>query len=139
MRRLLLLTLLLASFLLPACSTPTPQPEPTPTKAPTSTPIPATSTPKPTPHPDLGISTQALRGVTVTVWHGWDGKSASLFGQMAAEFSMENKWGVKVDVVSQKNLSLLAQAVDSALKTPEHPDLVVALPEHASPGMPRVW
>jgi multiple sugar transport system substrate-binding protein len=127
--------LLFASLLFSAC---TPEIFPlnreldaTPTSTSTPRPRSATSTPAPTPvrPPDLGVSTQALRGLTVTVWHGWDGKSAALFTQMATEFSLTNTWGIQVTSVSQKNLSLLAQAVDSAFKTPEHPDIVIALPE----------
>jgi len=34
-------------------------------------------------------------------------------------------------VVSQKNMTLLAEAVSSALRGPEHPDMVLALPEQA--------
>lgn len=138
MRRVILI-LLLASLLLPACTSvlnvSTPTPAATSTPARTATPRPPTPTlvPTATHPPDLGISTQALRGIKLTVWHGWDGKSAALFTQMAAEFSMGNKWGLAVEVVSQKNLGQLNQAVSSALKTPAFPDLVVALPEHALP------
>ncbi len=142
MRRLILI-FIIAAILLSTCSptitllgrepeiTPT-APKPTPRK-PTPTPAPATPIPSPTPVPgsELGVSPDALRGVTIRVWHGWDGESTALFAQMAAEFSLGNTWGVSVNVVPQKNLSLLAQSVDSALKTAEHPDLVVALPEHA--------
>jgi multiple sugar transport system substrate-binding protein len=134
--RILLLVSILLSACVPEVFPLNPGPDATPTSAPTPKPLPATATPAPTAvrPPDLGVSTQALRGVTVTVWHGWDGKSAALFAQMAAEFSLTNRWGIQVQVVAQRNLALLAEAVEAAFKTPEHPDLVVALPEQA-----QVW
>src|SRR6185436_15894832 len=73
----------------------------------------------------------ALRDVTLTVWHGLDGEAGALFVQMAAEFSLTNSWGIKVEVASQKNMQLLAESVDSALQTTHYPDLVLALPEQA--------
>ena len=132
--RPLILTLLFASILLPACSPTvtlvTREPETTPTVAftPTSVPTPA---PTPIPGSKLGVGPDVLRGQTVTVWHGLDGPEGGVFAQMAAEFSLTNAWGIKVQVVPQQNLALLADSVTSALRTPEHPDLVLALPEHA--------
>ena len=126
--------LLIAAFILGACSPnsgliapaqPTSSPTPPP---PLPTPLVYTPTPAPTPLPDVG-SPDKLRGVEIQIWHGWDGSSASLFDQMASEFSLSNKWGIKVSVVRQQNLSLLSDAVDKALTTTEHPDIVVALPE----------
>src|SRR5258706_22734 len=133
MRRLAL-TLLLICLLLSACaptvilltrepeasSTPLPTPEPSASPAPTEI-----------PGARLGIGPDALRDVSVTVWHGLDGASGALFAQMAAEFSLTNTWGVKVQVASQKNMQLLGRSIDSALRTPEYPDLVLALPEQA--------
>ncbi len=129
--------LLLSAILLGAC-TPTVtlltgEPAASPTVV-ASIPMPppavsSTLVPPPTRAPDLGISPSALQGVEVVVWHGWDGSSASLFAQLAAEFSLSNRWGVKVRVAPQQNLSLLAAAMDKALPLAEYPDLVVALPE----------
>jgi len=134
MRRILPL-LLLSAILLGAC-TPTVtlltrEPDTLPTAQAISKPLSATSTPSATPTraPDLGASPSALKDVEVVVWHGWDGSSASLFVQMAAEFTLSNRWGVKVKVVPQRNLNLLAAEVDKSLPTPNHPDIVVALPE----------
>jgi ABC-type glycerol-3-phosphate transport system substrate-binding protein len=133
MRRLAL-TSLLASLLLSACAPTvillTRQPPATPTQTPTPGP---TDTPAPTPIPGakLGIAPAALRDVSVTVWHGLDGASGALFAQMAAEFTLTNTWGVKVQVTSQNNMQLLGTSVDSALRTPQAPDLVLALPEQA--------
>jgi multiple sugar transport system substrate-binding protein len=138
MRRILPL-LLLSAILLGAC-TPTVtlltrEPEASLTVEPTSGPllstpvVSVTRVPTPTRVPDLGISPSALKNVEVVAWHGWDGSSASLFAQMAAEFTLSNRWGVKVKIVPQRNLSLLAAEMDKSLRTPEHPDIVVALPE----------
>jgi multiple sugar transport system substrate-binding protein len=134
MRRILPL-LLLAAILLGAC-TPTvtlltSQPDASPTAASSVLPPPTVSTPAPTPThvPDLGARPDTLKGVEVVAWHGWDGSSASLFLQMATEFTLSNKWGIKVKVIPQRNLNLLATELDKSLRTPEHPDIVVALPE----------
>lgn len=134
MHRLLFL-LLLPAILLSACAQNvtllTHEPDLTPTAGAPTTPLPATQTPAPTPTPvpDLGVSPQALKGVEVVVWHGWDGEATSLFAQLAAEFNLSNQWGIKVRVVSQSSLSLLSGEVDKALAAAEQPDLVVALPE----------
>ena len=133
----LALTFFLVSILLAACSPSvillTREPEPTPTSAPTLEPPTATPTPKPTPVPGtkLGVSPDALRGVTVSLWHGLDGESGALLAQMADEFTRANSWGILIDTLSQKNQSLLVQAVETALPSPEHPDIVLAFPEHA--------
>lgn len=136
----LALTFLPVLFLLAACSPTvlllTREPEPTPTS--TLTPVPLTATPtlRPTPIPGskLGVGPNALRDVTVRVWHGLDGESGALLAQLAAEFSQSNVWGAQVEVVSQKNLPLLVESVEAALRSPERPDVVLALPEAA-----QVW
>lgn len=134
MRRLCLLSFI-AALLLGACSPTvtltTREPDSAPTAAAPSTPLPATATPVPTPTraPDLGIRPEALQGVKIEVWHGWDGQSASLLAQLAAEFNLSNRWGIQVKILPQRNLNLLGTAVDKALRGPEQPDLVVALPE----------
>ena len=103
-------------------TTPTSQFTPSPVPSPVPTQIPGAK---------LGVGPDVLRAMSITVWHGLDGQSAGLFAQMAAEFTLTNSWGIKVAVVPQQNLALLADAVTAALRTPEHPDLVLALPEHA--------
>jgi ABC-type glycerol-3-phosphate transport system substrate-binding protein len=137
MHRLIALTFLLVCILLTACSPSvillTREPKPTLTSAPTLVPPTAAPTPKPTPVPGtkLGVGPDTLRGVTVSLWHGLDGESGALLAQMANEFSQTNSWGILMDVLSQKNQSLLVQAVETALPSPEHPDIVLAFPEHA--------
>ncbi|MGC1375130.1 MAG: extracellular solute-binding protein [Anaerolineales bacterium] len=137
MPRLRALTFLLVATLLAACSPSvillTREPEPTQTSAPTPAPPTATPTPTPTPVPGtkLGVSPNALRGVTVSLWHGLDGESGALLAQMADEFSQTNSWGILVNVVSQKNQSLLVQAAETALPDPKRPDILLAFPEYA--------
>jgi ABC-type glycerol-3-phosphate transport system substrate-binding protein len=134
MRRILPL-LLLSAILLGACNPTvtllTGEPASTPTAGATLKPPAVSSTLAPTAThvPDVGANPSALKGVEVVVWHGWDGSSASLFAQMAAEFSLSNRWGIKVKVVPQHNLNLLAAEVDKLKDGGEHPDIVVALPE----------
>jgi multiple sugar transport system substrate-binding protein len=131
--RQLVLTLLLSSLLCACAPTVillTREPEATPTEPPTPGPS-ATPSPTPVPNAKFGIGPDALRDVTVTVWHGLDGEAGSLFTQMAAEFSLTNSWGIRVEVTSQKNFQLLAESVDNALRTPQYPDLLLALPEQA--------
>lgn len=129
-----LLTLLLAVSLMTACAPKvvllTDAPEATATERPDPGPS-ATSKPTAIPGSKLGVGPDALKGTTLSVWHGLDGESGALFNQMAAEFSLTNSWGIKVEATPQKNMAQLAQAVDAALQGPEHPDLVLALPEHA--------
>jgi multiple sugar transport system substrate-binding protein len=134
MRRTISL-LFFAALLLGACN-PTvtllgDQPVATQITPPAPLPSPAARTPFPTPtrSHNLAISPEALRGVEVQAWHGWDGSSASLFEQMASEFNLSNQWGLKVTVSAQHNLNLLTAAVDKALGGPDQPDIVVALPE----------
>lgn len=80
------------------------------------------------------MEAEALRGVTVEVWHPWDGAEASLFDLQVAEFNESNAWGIVVRGSGQDNYSELFERVTRALATSEHPDLVIALPEHA-----RAW
>ena len=132
----LALALLLACLLLTACS-PTVillgDKTETPTRAPTLKPPLVVRTPRATlpPKPQISASPDDLRGISISLWHGLDGESGTLLAQMADEFSRTNTWGIRVDVVSQKNLSLLVESVEAALDTPEQPDLALAFPEYA--------
>jgi ABC-type glycerol-3-phosphate transport system substrate-binding protein len=133
MKRLFLI-LTLCAFLLTSCveitylplSTATVEaPESTPTPKPANTPTPI----PPTQAPDLGVSTEALRGLSVELWHGLDGIQASLLAQMAAEFSLSNPWGVSVQVQGWGNLSALEQAIDNGRTGKGLPELALAMPE----------
>ncbi len=143
MRRYLLLLFLLI-LVLNAC-TPTvtllgKEAPAAPTQASSALPQPQARTPVPSPTPgyDLGLSPKDLKGVEVLVWHGWDGTSSSLLEQMASEYNLTNKWGLKIKVVPQLNLLLLSSNVEKALGKPEQPDLVVALPEQILAWQPQL-
>lgn len=134
MRRFLL-TLTITALLLTACATEIIYlPVSTPTvEAPPSTPTPVPPTPTPTkiPGTELGVGTEALRGLTVSLWHGLDGPQASLLAQMAAEFSLSNAWGITVKVKGWENLTSLEQAIDNGKKGEGLPELALVLPEQA--------
>jgi multiple sugar transport system substrate-binding protein len=115
----------------PAPSTAGQEPTPSEGQVPTALPLPAVRTPYPTPTlaRSLGARPDGLQGVEVQAWHGWDGPTASLFEQMAAEFNLSNAWGIKVKVAPQPNLTSLGATVGTVLGQAAQPDLVVAMPE----------
>lgn len=131
----LFLTLTISAFLLASCVEIVYLPLSTPTVAVAeSTPLPSASktpAPIPTQAPDLGVSTEALRGLTVSLWHGLDGSQARLLAQLAAEFSLTNPWGVTVQARGWENLSALEQAVRSGQTGGGLPELALVLPEQA--------
>lgn len=98
----------------------------TPTPRPT---LAATSTPEP--GSQLGVGADALQGVTVTLWHGFGGREASLLAQLSAEFNLTNPWGITVEPVSQANFNQLVSQVDASFNHSTTPDLVIGLSEHA--------
>jgi len=123
--------LLLSVCLLAACA---PRKTETPAAART-----AVNTPQPT-HTPLAVGTQinvtreALKGITVQVWHPWFGVEANLFNSMVSEFNQQNQWGIQVAAVGQSNYTSLYDSVTAALPTARRPNLVIALPEQA-----RAW
>lgn len=129
------LTLILSAILLAACAPNVVLLHPEAESTATNMPNPHVSTiaPKPTQNRPVEIpfSPATLRNIRLNLWHGLDGETGATLRRMAAEFSQKNEWGIQVDVVSQKNLSLLVQATDAVIRTPQQPDLVLALPENA--------
>jgi ABC-type glycerol-3-phosphate transport system substrate-binding protein len=88
---------------------------------------PATAAPSPTPQPTsaVQIAPDALRGVTLQVWHPWDGKLAARFEELAAEFSASNSWGVAVTpqaIGSYDDLDARLRAAELA----DLPDVAIA-------------
>ena len=129
-RRFLTLAGLLFIFIISSCTqttidsnTRTPRPNATENVSDEKTPTFAAS--------QLGVEKEALRGVQVKVWHPWFGAEASLFESQVAQFNTENEFGIIVSVESRENYSELFLQTTTALKDSSHPQIVIALPEHA--------
>ncbi len=101
----------------------------------TATPSAPTGTPQPASSPDagthLGIPKEALKGVTIQVWHPWFEVEANLFNSQVKEFNQTNEWGITVQATSQINYTQLYDNVTASLPTANRPQLVIAFPEHA--------
>jgi multiple sugar transport system substrate-binding protein len=95
----------------------------------------ATIAPQPTITPDaasnLGVKEEALKGITIQVWHPWFGVEANLFQSQVDEFNQTNPWGIVVRSTSQLDYNELFQNVGTSLSTNNHPQLVIGLPEYA--------
>ena len=132
MKKLLTITFII-SMLLSACGTSNSTSTSEPSTA--SATLAATKTPKPVPTVEkatrLGVRKEALKGLEITVWHPWYGVESSLFDTFVKEFNEKNEWGIKVSAVSQVNFTNLYENVTASLATPQKPDMVIALPEHA--------
>lgn len=95
----------------------------------------ATQTPRPASTPDagsqLGVPKEALKGITIQVWHPWFGVESNLFESQVKEFNQSNEWGIFVQSTSQSNYTQLYESVSDVLLTPSRPQVVIAFPEHA--------
>jgi len=132
MKKLLTLTFIL-SILLSACGTADATSTGEPSAATTQSA--ATQMPKPEPTSGsatkLGVRQDALNGLEIMVWSPWYGVESSLFETFIKEFNETNEWGIKVNAQSQVNFTNLYDNVTASLPTPDKPDMVIALPEHA--------
>lgn len=93
-------------------------------------PTPATRTQVPieTPKARIDFDQEALHGVTINLWNGWDGVTGSLLEQMASEFNLRNEYGIRIIVTPYGNLDKLKIAISNT--DLEHsPDMIIALPE----------
>ena len=126
-----LVLVLLAVLILSACS-PGPLPPTSTLHQPTFTPT-TGSTPSITPSqtPSINVDPAALRGVTLQVWHAFNGDANTLFSSQVALFNSVNKWGITLTQSSFGDFTTLFNAVNSALEFGGTPDLVAALPEQA--------
>jgi ABC-type glycerol-3-phosphate transport system substrate-binding protein len=79
----------------------------------------------------LDVPKEALKGVTIQVWHPWFGVESNLFASQVKEFNQTNEWGIIVQSTSQTNYTQLLESVTTALPTANRPQLVIAFPEHA--------
>jgi multiple sugar transport system substrate-binding protein len=89
------------------------------------------SPPTPRPGEQLGIPQEALKGITIQVWHPWYDVEDNLFESQVKEFNQTNEWGITVQSISQINYTQLYKNVTASLPTANRPQLVVAFPEHA--------
>ncbi len=119
---------LLPLLLLTAC-----QPAPPNLTAPSPAQSTGTARSPSTPRPgeQLGIPKEALKGITIQVWHPWYDVEANLFESQVKEFNQTNEWGITVQSSSQINYSQLYGNVTASLPTADRPQLVIAFPEHA--------
>jgi len=120
---------LLTLLMLAAC-------QPAPVDSLTETPsASATQTPRPASTPDtastLGVPKEALKGVTIQVWHPWFGVESNLFESQVKQFNQTNEWGIVVQAASQSNYTQLYESVTASLPTPNRPQVAIAFPEHA--------
>ena len=130
MNRHWLIPFLLLTLIVSACQPPSSLDVPTPTPKPLATKLPA-PTKTPAVESRLGVDEEALRGLTVDVWHPWYGAPASLFESQVDEFNSTNPWGILVRVTSQQNYTELYAQAGAAIHGPNRPDVVIGLPEYA--------
>jgi len=119
-----LLALCLSACQPAGAASPAPPAQPVATAIPSITPTPGSGS-------RLGVQKEALRGITLPVWHPWFGVEASLFEAQVRAFNQSNAWGINVQSTSQSNYAALYAAVTASLPTAQRPTLVIAFPEHA--------
>jgi ABC-type glycerol-3-phosphate transport system substrate-binding protein len=132
MNRRFLSLLLFFSLIFSACQTRTSPEVPLSTStAEAVTTRPPAPTPTPVAESSLGVEPEALKGLTINVWHPWYGAPAALFDSQVAEFNSTNTWGITVQATGFQNYTELYEQVSEALDGPDRPDVVVGLPEYA--------
>jgi ABC-type glycerol-3-phosphate transport system substrate-binding protein len=85
--------------------------------------------PAPTPPSLIQAAPDALRGISLQVWHAFTGAAADVFTDQLAQFNTLNEWGIIVYQTPFGEYPSLFETVDSALASAHRPDLVAALPE----------
>jgi ABC-type glycerol-3-phosphate transport system substrate-binding protein len=127
--------LFIFSILLSACGSTEATPASEQLSSSETTPPATTKTPKPVstkgPASSLGVGEEALQGIEIRVWHPWYGVESSLFESLVSDFNEKNEWGIRVIAETQVNFTNLYENTTASLPTPDKPDLVIALPEHA--------
>lgn len=77
-----------------------------------------------TPGSSLGVDPAELSGVSLQFWHTWSGETEKTIRELVGTFNVENKWGIRVNLVRQESLDELSTNLDAALKNGEAPNLV---------------
>lgn len=101
------------------------QPKKTPTIKPANTP-----TPQPT--SQFQVDESELQGLSLTLWHTWDGKEGEMINQLVADFNQENGWKIKVDSEFKGGVDEMGEAVYDAINTGGFPHIVMGYPYQAS-------
>jgi multiple sugar transport system substrate-binding protein len=88
----------------------------------------ATRTPPPSPTAPvstLDVQSDELGGLTITLWHPWDGAQAARLQAILAEFNRTNRWGITVQATAYPGLDQLEQAMHAAQNGGALPDMLV--------------
>jgi multiple sugar transport system substrate-binding protein len=80
---------------------------------------------------NIKVPREALNGLQITVLTPWYDVEAGLFDTLVKEFNGSNEWGIQVQAQHQVNFTNLYDMTTSSLPSPQRPDFVIALPEHA--------
>lgn len=93
----------------------------------TATAMPAAPTATPTqPTLTLGIDPDDLEGIVVRFAHPWLGGPAETFETVAREFSLNNPWGILVEVYPHGGETALVETLLDAQMNGELPDVIAA-------------
>ncbi len=109
----------------PTASPPTGTPAPTAPAA-TRTPVPATPVIVETAEP-IDLTPEDIAGITVELWHAWDGDLEAILEALVADFNAGNEYDVQVTAVRRFDLQ---EEVARALAAGEPPDLAFGFSYH---------
>lgn len=106
---------------------PTIEPSVTENIAPTATETAEVTPNDPPPNP-LIENPEDLDGVTVRLMHPWPSATATTLEDIARQFSLNNPWGIWVEVDAYGNEALLLSALQSELQAGNSPEIVAVHP-----------
>jgi multiple sugar transport system substrate-binding protein len=90
------------------------------------TPLPAIpATPNEQALSPLGITSDELRGLQVTVWHPWIGADGASFQAILDEFNRANKWGITATARGYEDYGSLDEAIEAGLASGNLPNILV--------------
>jgi multiple sugar transport system substrate-binding protein len=92
----------------------------------TTTPLPAIpSTPNEKTPSSLGVTSEELRGLMVSLWHPWTGAAEAGLQTILDEFNRTNRWGITVQARAYEGFGKLDEAVETALTAEALPDVIL--------------